>query len=570
MRRCLHTAAKGHSGCVQYVTVAQAASRVGVTPGTIRKRCAAGELTCRRVGGRWEVEESQLPVVAATTSGLRALRGADFTRALEQIEALDLTEEWIPDILRHKDQLADRTQVLLNAKQRLVRGEVGRSTEVQVPKTPFFTRAGQLIPLEDRIVLHSVVSLFSHDIEAQLSPEVFSARLAVRGKYLTRRGTHQWARWVKHVRSSLQGPTRWMIKTDLTAYFDTIQHDILDGDLQALGVSGEVRAALMMLLRAWSPLHGNGLLQGPDACRLLGNLYLVPVDHAVLGAGFRYSRYMDDIRIVGDSKVEVIAAFRLLEQEVRKRGLILSPSKTSLLSGKDARNVDRDDWKTRALYFMDRRSHRLATFYLRRIFDRATLSGDTVDVRSSKFSLWRLAQLGDRSVLRSVLSNLDNLAPVASVVAEYLRPYAGRKRVRTGLTDYLESDASIRHEYSMYYLFALMLERRKSLPATWVEAANESLRNPQAPVWLRGVAANVVTRGGDLGDIVWIRGQIRSASGEDYVRMLLVALARVGALDAASAAHARGRSSYLIRTVDYLERVRYLPSLTKVHGYVKI
>lgn len=122
----------------------------------------------------------------------------------------------------------------------------------------------------------------------------------------------------------------------------------------------------------------------------------------------------------------------------------------------------------------------------------------------------------------------------------------------------------------MFFVFAVMLERKKKMPRAWVTYARRCLHDTAAPVWLRGVAANVVALGRSIGDIAWIRSEVRTTSNEDYLRALLVALRRANALDAASKAHAYSVGPYLSRTVDYLEHARYLPSLTKVHAYVKI
>lgn len=504
-----------------------------------------------------------------TPASALTLADIDSARALRHIRALDLTEEWIPDVLRHEDQLADAAAVLSSAALRVHNQDFGASTDVEIPKTPFFSRSGQVLSLEDRIALHSVVALFAADIESRLESAVYSARLATRGRYFTRKGLDQWGRWLKFVHRRLRRHP-WMIKTDVTAYFDTVRHEVLLGDLQLLGVPNDVRGCLASMLSRWSPLFGDGLLQGPDACRILGNVYLMPVDATMLRAGVQYSRYMDDIRILGRTKAEAIAGFRLLEREVRRRGLILSPSKTQLLHDKEARDADRDLLRTAATYLMDTGNYRHARRVLHQLFDESMLEDGHLNARSARFSLWRLVRIKDDQILARVLEHLDDLAPVAGVVAEYVRPHIAEPKVASALSDYLADAERVGHDYLLFYLFALMLEYPTALPGDWVLAASERMRDATAPGWLRGCAANVAARGRKFSDVAWIRQEARSSTDDFYVRFLLVALARSESLDPATGRHCSARNAFLARTVRYLQHATDLPSLVTLRARVTI
>jgi excisionase family DNA binding protein len=39
----------------EYLTVAEAAARLGISPRAVQKRCASGSITARRIGGQWQV-----------------------------------------------------------------------------------------------------------------------------------------------------------------------------------------------------------------------------------------------------------------------------------------------------------------------------------------------------------------------------------------------------------------------------------------------------------------------------------------------------------------------------------
>jgi len=58
----------------------------------------------------------------------------DYATALQHIERLDLVEEWLPDVLRHEDELSDRARVLAEAQTNVKTMAFARSIGVEVPK----------------------------------------------------------------------------------------------------------------------------------------------------------------------------------------------------------------------------------------------------------------------------------------------------------------------------------------------------------------------------------------------------------------------------------------------------
>ncbi|WP_244930829.1 reverse transcriptase domain-containing protein [Nocardioides sp. W7] len=553
-----------------YLTVTEFAHRSGVTANELRLRCRNGTLPAAKHRGRWLIDEAAVPALAGSRRYVGLSRRVNLNAALAHVRSLDLIEEWVPDLLRHEDQLADIGSVVAGARSRIRSGTWGPPRDVEVPKTSFFTRPGRLISLEERVAFHAVVATFAGAIDKSLSNRVYSARLAAGGKFFTRRGTNQWKRWLRYVRRRLTHGEPWMIKTDLTAYFDTIKFDLLEDELKALAVPVDSREALMGMLQAWSPLKGAGLVQGPDAARVLGNLYLAPVDSVMVAAGFGYSRYMDDVRITGATKADVIEGMRVLEKECRNRGLILSPNKTTIHSGPDALNVDREDGRGAVLYFLGARDFRSARKRLRLLLRQSTSAPGELDPRNFKFSLWRLAKLRDRTVLAHVLSRLDDLAPAASVVAEYLRPYIDEALVESELSDFLDDVDNVRHPHLVFHLFAAMLDHPGPLPSRWIDHAVRLMKDAAAPAELRGIAANLAARSRHPRVIAWIRRSAKSTPDVYLVRSYATALARVGSLDAVTVGFLRAQDPLLARSASYLTNAKSLPSLATLKARVPI
>src|SRR5262249_47997712 len=141
---------------------------------------------------------------------------------------------------------------------------------------------------------------------------------------------------------------------------------------------------------------------------------------------------------------------------------------------------------------------------LKNILEKSFLADGHINVRATKFSLWRLALLSDEDVCRLVLDRLDDLSPVASVVADYLSGYISRDFVQAALCNYLDNTEYVHDEFLMTFLFAAMLEHGGVLPRPWIEHARRISRDKNKPKYLRIVAANVLALGRVLSDLRWL------------------------------------------------------------------
>jgi hypothetical protein len=139
---------------------------------------------------------------------------------------------WVPDVLRWEDYATDPTDVLAEAAARAATPRCDAATEIEVPKTPIFTRAAVLLTIEDRVAYHALVASFSDEVDELLPQSVFSSRRSSDARWFLKKGTKQWVAWSRAVTNALKERGPWLVKTDLTAYFDTIDHATLLSELQ--------------------------------------------------------------------------------------------------------------------------------------------------------------------------------------------------------------------------------------------------------------------------------------------------------------------------------------------------
>jgi Reverse transcriptase (RNA-dependent DNA polymerase) len=535
---------------------------LGLSVATVRRHAASGVLTATKSGKQWLINAEGLPTeplrVGAAVSPPPQV---DFAKAILQVSRLDISELWVPDVLRYKDQLEVSDQIVALAARRFYGEPPGAATEVDVAKTPFFTRSAVLISLDDRVAYQAAVGAIAQQA-ASLTPEsVFSARISSDPRYFLKKGTDMWLAWHRRVRAEIKSGKSWMIKTDLVSYFDHIPHGLLLEEVSSMNPDPKVTHALRQMLSMWSVVPGIGIPQGPNASRLLGNIYLFPVDRAMIGSRYNYFRYMDDIRIVGETRAEVTAGMRLFEKECRRRGLVVSPAKTELLNGKEALADGSRSDRDLASYFLRLGNLSEARSQLKGILRAALKEDGHLDASAARFSLWRLGWIRERTILRTVIEHLEDLAPAASVVATYLGNFLDKDNIVDGLSEFLSDQDKCYSTYLVTWLFAAMLERRGALPDQWIRHADRYCKDRNQPTYLRAITASVFARGRRPADIAWLKAEARREWDPVLLRGYAVALHRAGSLDDGTARLLASKSPTLTWTIEYLKDRRSLPSL---------
>ena len=552
------------------ITVEEAAQRLGISTATVKRRLDRGQIVGRKIGRQWIVDDSKLPAANRRPPGEVTSGAIDTKSAFEYVKTTDLNELWVPDILRWADFIARPNGMLMEAETRATTGTCDAASNIEVPKTPMLTRPAVLLSLPDRVAFQALVSALLPATDGALSSRVYSSRATLRPGYLFKRSTKQWVQWHRRIAQEVKAGSTWVAKTDISAYFESIDHGILFKELSALGISESVLKPLREFLKAWSRTPGRGLPQGPNASRALGNFYLAPVDDAMRTASFNYWRYMDDVMIVERTKARAVAGIHLFERECRKRGLILSAHKTKMITGAEAARAGADPAKDQAQYLMDSDQALKARRALRAILSQALREEGNVDVGAATFSLWRLAQLMDKAALPRVLKHLEELGPVARIGAAYLRKFLAEPTVEDALSAFVENPGRNASSVTESWLFACMLEHPSQPPSRWIDRARAVAKDRNGESFHRELAVNLMVLGAQPADISWVKNELRREFNPDMLRAYLVALTRIGELDRGTLAMALNRSNALTPTVDYLRNRTTVPSLVWRGQDVKI
>lgn len=546
-----------------WVTVLEAAELVGRSDQTIRRWCREGRVVARKSGRDWLIDPSSLPRARRRPrSGPRT--SIDLEQAWEHVRNHDLKQDtWIPDCLRFEDLIGDSDGVLAEAAAAVAGAYVPDPVQrLRVPKGQLLTRTAALPSLRDRVIYQAAVAAFASRADALLSEGVLSARLANGDRrFFFKRSSDLFGQFQDRTRDAVDRGYGFVVVVDVAAYFDNIDHRLLFGQIQSLNPPEEALKLLGVQLNAWDLGGGTGIPQGPNASRLLGNLYLAPVDLAVENSGLDvvYLRFQDDIRIAAKTSADAVRAARILEREMQRRRLTPAASKSRILAGDEAEALTGDPTKDTVTYLVNSGAVDLPRKELRKMLDRA-LSRRDPNWSDVRFSLWRLSLLRDSGRLKRILTSLDMLGPEASLVAAYLLPWLHQSRVMNAIEDYLTDPERNLSEFMAIWLLAALVEASEITPHI-EQYARRTYRDRNVHRDLRVMAANVAGRHGNKADGEVLEQTVRTELDSALVRGFLVALRRAGPVPRQLLTEATRRFPDLKPTAAYLTGRDQLPSL---------
>jgi hypothetical protein len=234
---------------------------------------------------------------------------------------------------RHEDSVAGETGKRFSEglKTRLERGRYDPSPAVfvHVPKHgSMATRPAALLTLSDRVVYDALVM--------KLRPRIEAAMLGADIVFWPR-GTATDKRWAEFEKAPLETGQAYVTRADITGFYECVDHEHLrEALVDCTGQRPLVNALVEFLNRV---MHSQrGLPQGLDASDPLATAYLIQVDADMSRECVHYVRNGDDIRLATRTHGEARRALHAFETALRRRGLLLSASKSKIMSAAKYRN----------------------------------------------------------------------------------------------------------------------------------------------------------------------------------------------------------------------------------------
>jgi len=281
----------------------------------------------------------------------------------------DLRDDWFPDFLNFKDVFQDNKYILEQLSAYIDKDIIYKASPAlhfDIPKPGYAIRYSSETNIIDRLIYQACVDVIAIDLDKIHSESVYSHRVNKEWdtKYFFRYAVDEWNKFLTDTKIELdKEENEVLLVTDLSNYYESISiNDLINTlnlQIENIGLSNEkekefknVSLQLKELLSTWcEPNTRRGIPQNRDASSFLSNLFLNPVDAAMLNSGYKYFRYMDDIRIVCKDKFEARKALKLLANELRKKGLSINSKKTQIL---DLNNPDQKSEANNALQKSDK------------------------------------------------------------------------------------------------------------------------------------------------------------------------------------------------------------------------
>ena len=413
-------------------------------------------------------------------------------RLVESQLRRDLRDDWFPDPLRFEDMFdADHIKQVLTENFRKNNGvfQPEQRTLFNIPKSNFTLRYALETSLAERALYHAIVMRLLPLYDPLIPWNVFNHRASQHHsrRYLFRAPVPAWQDFTGVVRNALL-KSQVLLSTDLANYFENINlcrlQSMLIKELPALEASptekAEVRShisALFDYLKSWCYSETSGIPQNRDASSFLANVYMLPVDRFMLAGGYRYFRYMDDIKVACDSEHDARRALKLLSLELRKLGLSVNSGKTKIVPVTDCRSIgeclDAGDtdlqqidsiWQTRSLRPI-RRSFPL----LSELAQRQLRNGE-VGSRIFRFCIWRLEALARCSEFEVPDMYFAQITPlVIDALSDYpastdeLARYIGAVPTTDGelaqISELLRDERRNYYTWQNYRLWALLVQK---------------------------------------------------------------------------------------------------------------
>lgn len=234
-------------------------------------------------------------------------------------------------------------RLLVHLKDRLDRGiyEPSRSCKLFVPKASGILRPFTLLTIEDQIVYQAMTNVVAENlwpkVKQRYNKQVFGHQYAgPSSTWFYRKWSDGYKAFNHSAEKAFAEGYIWAASFDLTAFYDSIDHNVLRHMLDVIGLDPEFCAELTKLLNRWTATttqiyHNHGIPQGPLSSGMISEAVLRHFDQNFKSSyDVRYFRYVDDIRLFAKSEHHLRQALVTLDRLSKDIGLFPQSSKIDI------------------------------------------------------------------------------------------------------------------------------------------------------------------------------------------------------------------------------------------------
>lgn len=256
----------------------------------------------------------------------------------------DAKDDFFPDPIDLRDLRHSAEAYLRSRQHRMLQiDNVHHITDTK-PKTNGMLREAVWLHPIHRILYLGILHRFLPRLDKELHSGVYSFRMdrpESPDDYPFPNRMDRWKEMHNDFReAAMQPKSGAMLITDLASYFDHISCDQLCNKIRSVlgrtcdDADEAVIDLLNRLLNMWAT-QGYGIPQNFDPSSFFGSLYLNTVDHEMSAKRYTYFRWLDDIRIVAQSKRQALRALHDLQASLARERLFLATNKTKIITPDD-------------------------------------------------------------------------------------------------------------------------------------------------------------------------------------------------------------------------------------------
>ena len=233
--------------------------------------------------------------------------------------------------------------LLKQLKSRLDRSifEPSDACKLFLPKPSGILRPYTLLGIEDQIVYQAMANIVAERlhprVRAKYNRQVFGHQYAgASSLWFYRKWTEGYKAFNKAAETVFANGYIWTASFDLTAFYDSIDHNVLRHMLKGIGLDHDFCMELTRLLNKWTATttqiyHDHGIPQGPLSSGLISEAVLKHFDENFRTRfDVRYFRYVDDIRLFAKSEDHLRHALVSLDRLSKDVGLFPQSGKIDI------------------------------------------------------------------------------------------------------------------------------------------------------------------------------------------------------------------------------------------------
>lgn len=371
----------------------------------------------------------------------------------------DIKDDFWPDVLEYADYLDDTSTI---ESKDFNSYSPNPPIVLDIPKPTLILRPGHFIRLLDRIYYQILVGGCANMVDKKILDRniVFAHRVnsgKASGKRFFHDGVEAWKRFNQKTEKLFNDhPGGFLLKTDISAYFEHIKIKKLCEILKQIGVKSDVVVKIESLLSSWFE-DGIGIPQGYDVSSFLGNVYLHEVDQAMIASGFTYYRFADDIRVFALEDKDIRRAVSKLTELMRPLNLHLSGGKTSIINKTEylsknnvfADEMDAINYSLDVSKLTDETEESLKKIWFE-IFKNGQFNKSAFN-----FCLYRFRRINSEIPLKTLLAKNLFDPSYSPLVCSYLENHINKKRVQDVMLSVFQNTA---YDYQKIFLLKTFIK----------------------------------------------------------------------------------------------------------------